>query len=95
MSLLEANMKIVGELVNRANYRKVFRTPTVTTDEEFRVTLRRNDVPVTVFYKNGSTAWRSLLINDRFREAAVPKFSDIYLYCTLDPNEVVEYEIEY
>lgn len=88
-------MEIFGEIKGRTRHREVIKSPVVSTLDKVSIELIYNDVPVYVFYKAGNTSWKSLLINNVYNDAAIPKYSDIYLSCTLNNEECIRYSIKY
>lgn len=87
--------QVLGTLTAKTAHKQLVRSPTVRIGERVRVELRHNDVPVTLYYRHGNYPWRSMLINDTFREAGIPQYSDIYLMCSVAHDERVDYNIEY
>lgn len=88
-------MEVFGEIKGRTQHREVVKSPIVSTLEKVSIELIYNDVPVYVFYKAGNTPWKSLLINNIYSDDAIPRYSDIYLSCTLNNEERIQYSIKY
>jgi len=88
-------MEVFGEIKGRTQHKEVTKSPVVSTLEKVQIELLHNDVPVYVFYKSGNTPWKSILINNVFSSEAIPRYSDIYLSCTLSSEEKVQYSIKY
>lgn len=89
------DMKIVGELKGNGQHRTTIKSPVITISDKFVIDLVYNDCPVTLFYKSGNHPWQSMLINNIFKPEAVPRYSDVYLSCSLNSQEKVMYDIEY
>lgn len=88
-------MKIFGELKGKTEHRCTIKSPIVSISDRLAIDLVHNDVPVTLFYKHGNYPWQSMLINNVFKVESVPRYSDIYLACSVNVNEKVVYDVQY
>lgn len=88
-------MQSFGELRGKRSYREIVKSPVISNISGFTIDIRRNDVPVTLFYKNGVKPWKSILINNKFETSMVPKGSEIYVAASVNADEIVQYAIEY
>ena len=88
-------MECFGELNGRSDHQQIVKSPVISIADKLVIDLEYNDEPVTVYYKSGNLPWQSILMNNVFKDDAIPRGSDIYLSALLNRKQKVRYSIKY